>query len=96
MIVTLNNEETEEAMAFYLKEKYNLSGDPSVDIVKQPKTGNLTTTISLTPVMDKPPQSTATAQSEESTESYDSDTGDDSGDSDSSGTSETASIFGAS
>ncbi len=49
MDVVLTHEETNEAMAFYLQEKYNIGGNAVVDIVKQPKTGNITTTVTFTP-----------------------------------------------
>jgi len=65
MKIELDNSETEEAMAFYLSRKYNLNGDASVDIVKQPKTGLLTTTITLTPTPVTVNSSAAMASPEE-------------------------------
>ena len=62
MKIELDNSETEEAMAFYLSRKYNLNGDASVDIVKQPKTGLLTTTITLTPATVNSPAAMASPE----------------------------------
>ena len=49
MKIELDNTETTDAMAFYLAERYNLRGNASIDVVKQPKTGFITTTITLIP-----------------------------------------------
>jgi len=64
MDVVLTHEETNEAMAFYLQEKYNIGGNAVVDIVKQPKTGNITTTVTFTPSVENSTQATATKTSE--------------------------------
>ncbi len=56
MEIKLDHAETTDAMAFYLKEKYNLGNngeEVSIDIVKQPKTSMITTTISLIPPSDE-------------------------------------------
>ena len=52
MKIELNNEETTAALSYYLQDKYGLgkNGETvSIDVVKTPKTGQITTFIDLTP-----------------------------------------------
>ncbi len=49
MDMILDNEETVEAVRFYIEHQYKIqrASDATVGITKQPKTGHLTTTVSI-------------------------------------------------